>query len=73
MGTKLSVQQVQRLFGCSWQALHDQYASGAQDLCEIAAKARKTGKKVRGYTEEHALRAADEMASRAAECAARIA
>lgn len=67
---KLTVQQVQRLTGASWSALRDQYAANAQSLCEIAAKARTTGKQVRGYTADHAQAAADELASRSAECAA---
>jgi len=70
---KLTVEQVKQLFGCSWDALRNQYAAGAQDLCEIAAKAKTTGRKVRGYTAAMAQAEADEMASRAAECAARAA
>lgn len=73
MNTKLSVQQVKALFGCTWEALRDQYAASAQDLCEVATKARKTGRIVRGYTPEQAQAAADEMATRAAECAAQAA
>lgn len=73
MNKNLTVQQVKQLFGCSWEALRDQYAASAQDLCEIAAKAKASGRIVRGYTLEQAQAAADEMASRSAECAARAA
>jgi hypothetical protein len=71
MNKQVSVEQVKRLTGASWSALRDQYAATAQTLCEVATKARSTRRKFRGYTAEHAQSAADEMAARAAECAAR--
>lgn len=70
---KFTVEQVQQLFGCTWEALRDQYKANAQEMCEVAAKAKVTGKKVRGYTAEHAQAAADDLATRSAECAARAA
>lgn len=71
--SKLTVQQVQRMTGTSWATLAAQYSTTAQTMCEIAAKARVTGKKFRGYTADHAQSEADDFAARAAECSAQTA
>lgn len=66
-----TVQQVKARFGCSWQSLRDNYAQSAETMLGIAMEARTSGKPYRGYTEAHAMACADDMAARAAECAAR--
>lgn len=48
----LSKEQICQMFGCTMEQLNAQYASNAGVLKGMHEKAKRTGKKVNGYTEQ---------------------
>jgi hypothetical protein len=57
----MNAEQVAKIFGCTVEQARAQYLANAASLRNDAAKAARTGKKVRGYTEAQCIAAAEKM------------